>query len=331
MSFPRLTPSTSPTSVIDSDSPDVGHKGESRSQGPDLQKGSTWATATYYPKYMTGYGGHQPHLDDEVDLPKIINAPVVGYTGSYRGKNLGKLGRCEVHRTRLSAWEKDTVSGILGVPSEGDEWEFSHHTNSCGNFSDKKYHESVSNETAFINSSTYGTGSFCPGGSAASFGAALNSQREQTGTDRILLQVQMALESRFRTATVARSALKSAFFAADGSRSGSLPVDVFFEVLRKQAGVALTEDQRALLAWAISRAGKHRTGSDGQSAQQRDAEYALGSARLEGDDDNDAQGGAGALRQAEGDEPQSVVYGRFLNIVVPRREKRLSSSGVAAP
>lgn len=269
---------------------------------------------------MTGYSGHQPKLEEEVELPKIINAPVVGYTGSYRGKNIGKLGRCEVHRTRLTVWEKDTVSGILGVPAPEDDWEFSHYTNSCGNFSEKKFHESPSDKSAQNNhlaASSSGTWGDANTSSGASFGA-MHGVREESEADRILLQVQMALESRYKTATLARSALKSAFFAVDRPRTGSLPVGLFFDVLHRQSGCALSAAQCAHLAETLHMAGRHRRGAD---TEARGPDYALGSARLEDEDGY----GDGADQQLGGEVAAAaeVCYGRFLNIVVPRRTSKV--------
>jgi hypothetical protein len=268
---------------------------------------------------MTGYGGHQPQLEDEVELPKIIVAPVVGYTGTYRGKNVGKLGRCEVHKTRLSAWEKDTVSGILGVPAPADDWEFSHYTNTCSNFSEKKFHETKSN-------SLPGSPSVCPSSSGmygASFGNSDSPQqlrREATETDKILESIQICLETRFKTATVARSALKSAFFAADAQRTGLLHRDAFFETLRRLAGVHLPPSQSDHLCAALHAAGHSHSGK--LSGGLPEGHFAVG-ARLEEEDEQQLQD---SLALSEEEAPQEVNYGRFLNILVPRSSRPAGAS-----
>lgn len=293
---------------------------------------------TSRPKFMTGYGGHQPHLGDELELPKIISTPVVGYTGSYRGKNLGKLGRCEVHRTRVSAWENETVSGILGVPTVHDDWEFSHYTNSCGNFNEKKFHESTSvmrSPSRSPNGAFNALDSGSIGSLAASAELAFSCSspdaqfrdrsRQPSETDKTLLHIQKHLEYRFKTSADARSVLKSAFFGLDRTRRGLISASVFFCVLRRIAGVSLSEEQCADLTIALHYAGQrkdphHITG------------YALGSEKLE--EEEEEGGGGGGVRNggasgngsayghdnanAEHGNVDEVNYGRFLNILVPR-------------
>lgn len=339
MSLPRLVSSTSPTSVVDVETPNLAHSRCGTAGNPSTVDnkcaGEDWAASTYYPKYMTGYGGHQRNLEPEADPPRVISSPLVGYTGNYRGKNIGKLGRCETHRARLSAWERGTVAGILGVPAAEDDWEFSHYTNSCGNFSDKRYHETSHNRVKSaltLPGSPSGfivTNACSMGESGASFGALHPEGRTVPEADRILLQIQVALESRFRTATVARSALKSAFFAVDTSRMGVLAAEVFFDILRRQSGVALSAGQRTLLTEALSRAGRHGCGDPEFQQEQLGPDYVLGSARLEQDDEG---GFGGPHRGGEGDGGSGcVVYGRFLNIIVPRRGAKGSKNSRVPP
>lgn len=144
MNLPPISPQKSYGSSLENEQSMIFKR--SGDQGPEFSasshlKHSENEVQTFQPKYMTGYGGFQPQQDTLSESPKVIQSPVVGYTGNYRGRNIGKLGRCEVHKARLSAWEKDTVSGILGVPHTHNDWEYSHYTNMCGNFNEKKYHE----------------------------------------------------------------------------------------------------------------------------------------------------------------------------------------------
>lgn len=281
---------------------------------------------------MTGYCGFQPHQDQEAQLPKVIAAPVVGYTGCYRGKNLGKLGRCEVHRARLSTWEKDTVSGILGVPAAHDDWEYSHYTNKCENFSDKRFQESSSPalgsatgcSSGFLSSADMGSAS-SSGGFANETGSTSGSlgysqsqshfsrpEHEETETDRILLHIQQGLQSRFKTAAAARSVLKGAFFAQDRYRTGRLQRNDFFDVLGKVAGAALSEHQMLHLAYALHCAGRHSNrGSPGPGSDLHQQ-----SQSLQGSED----------LQSLAAEIEYINYGRFLNIIVPRPKGRNASS-----
>lgn len=233
-----------------------------------------------------------------------------------------------MHKTRLSAWENDTVSGILGVPHTHSEWEYSHYTNGCGNFAEKKYHEgsaaslsgsllsSVGNSLGRP-SSPGGFGGSMSGSMSGSLGgsqgerhfsdglaAATNARnspslvqhqlhREQSETDRILLQIQQGLESKFKTSQLARSGLKAAFFALDRQRCGLLPRMDFFAVLHKIAGVALSEEQCVHLASALAMAGQPHHSHDHDQYQ----DYAS--------TDNEVS-------------IDFVNYGRFLNVLVPR-------------
>jgi hypothetical protein len=214
------------------------------------------------------------------------------------------------------------VSGILGVPAAADDWEFSHYTNTCSNFSEKKFHETKS-------SSLSGSPSVCPSSSGmygASYGSSDSPQqlrREATETDKILESIQVCLETRFKTATVARSALKSAFFAADARRTGLLHRDAFFETLRRMAGVHLLPGQVDHLCAAL-----HAAGHCGKlSGGLPEAQFAVGSARLEEEDEEQLLHGSQALS----DEPQEVNYGRFLNILVPRSARPAGGSGSPSP
>lgn len=318
MNLPPISPAKSPVSFAEVDAPTLFKRGEPihTPDPPHTFKHFDSEVQTVQPKYMTGYCGFQPHQDQEAPLPRVIAAPVVGYTGCYRGKNIGKLGRCEVHRTRLSTWEKDTVSGILGVPAAQDDWEYSHYTNSCENFSDKKFQESSSpalgSSTGYssgflssVGSTPGGTGSASSSGGFANHEAASTSgslaysqsnasrpEHEETETDRILQHIQQCLQGRFKTATAARSALKGAFFALDRFHCGRVQRGEFYEVLNRMAGAALSEGHMMYLTCALSCAGR-------QSPQQ-----------LEGLNQQDSE--------SLGDDLEYVNYGRFLNIIVPR-------------
>lgn len=274
---------------------------------------------------MTGYGGFQPQQDLAEDAPRVIVSPVVGYTGNYRGKNIGKLGRCEVHRTRLSAWEKDTVSGILGVPHTHNDWEYSHYTNGCGNFAEKKYHEgavllsdsfvsSVGSLSLASNSGGASSSDHFPDGLAAATSARnspsllhLQYQREETETDRILQHIQQSLETTFKTSQQARSVLKAAFFGLDKQRIGLLPKKEFFGALHKVAGVTLSEEKCLHLAYALSAADKRMSGSG-------ELDYPHGSSEDQG----------GEL------DAEYVNYGRFLNVLVPRAASSSPGLGSAS-
>jgi len=334
MNLPPISPVKTQGSALEGDhSPSIFKRGDA-AMDSSSPKYLDQDAGTVQPKYMTGYGGFQPQQDLAEDIPRVIVSPVVGYTGNYRGKNIGKLGRCEVHRTRLSAWEKDTVSGILGVPHTHNDWEYSHYTNGCGNFAEKKYHEgavalsdsfvsSVGSLSLASNSGGGASGDQFPDGLAAATSARnspsllhLHYQREETETDRILLLVQQGLETKFKTSHQARSALKAAFFGLDRQRSGLLPKREFFLALHKVAGMALPEEKCTHLAYALSAAGRRLSGS--------------GELYTHSNDD-----------QADESDAEYVNYGRFLNILVPRAaggdspgfgsaRRRLSVSATAA-
>lgn len=311
MNLPPISPSKTQGSMLENE-PSIIFKRSEVGFAPDTSSPSKYfdQELTTQPKYMTGYGGFQPQQDAVEEAPRVIVAPVVGYTGNYRGKNLGKLGRCEVHRTRLSAWEKDTVSGILGVPTTHNDWEYSHYTNGCSNFVEKKYHEGspaalsdcfVSSVGSLSLASSSGAAEHFSDGLAAATSARnspsllhLQYQREETETDRILQHIQQDLETKFKTSQLARSSLKAAFFGLDKHRSGLLPRREFFAVLHKVAGVNLSEDKCVHLSCSLSIAGR------------RSGEFHSGS------------GEADYADQADELDAESVNYGRFLNILVPR-------------
>lgn len=334
MNLPPISPPKH-GSALENEQPTLFKR--SGDQAPDMSTSSASRycdneVQTFQPKYMTGYGGFQPQQDALEEAPRVIVSPVVGYTGNYRGRNIGKLGRCEVHKTRLSAWENDTVSGILGVPHTHSEWEYSHYTNGCGNFAEKKYHEgsaaslsgsllsSVGNSLGRP-SSPGGFGGSMSGSMSGSLGgsqgerhfsdglaAATNARnspslmqhqlhREQSETDRILLQIQQGLESKFKTSQLARSGLKAAFFALDRQRCGLLSRMDFFAVLRKIAGVALSEEQCVHLASALAMAGQPHHSHDHDHDHDQYQDYTS--------TDNEVS-------------IDFVNYGRFLNVLVPR-------------
>lgn len=325
MSFPRISPSKSPTSVAESES--VGlFKHSALNLSSDalspMSKTFDYETSSGQPRYMTGYGGFQPHQDEEIQLPKLIVAPVVGYTGCYRGKNIGKLGRSEVHRTRLSAWEKDTVSGILGVPASRGDWEYSHYTNTCANFADKKCHESDTTNGGFDSSidslrSVSGFGSVL--GSVNGVVDNVDSpsswlrQSSRKETDRILLNIQQCLETRFKTAASARSALKGAFFGADTTCCGRLHQTHFFEMLRRLCGVVLTDEQCVHLSVSLDSVGRRRLSSTA-------SRFSMEGASLMNDGDTYLHGESSPVLQNPQIEGEFVNYGRFLNILVPRNQ-----------
>lgn len=327
MNLPSISPTKSPVSFTDNDASPALFKRVDAIQTPDPSPTLKYFNSevqTVQPKYMTGYGGFQPHQDEETQLPRVISAPVVGYTGCYRGKNLGKLGRCEVHRARLSTWEKDTVSGILGVPAAHDDWEYSHYTNKCGNFADKKFQESSSPtpcissgvSSGFLSSVASSSGGFAndTGSTSGSlvysqqlYPHTLRSEHEETGTDRILLHILQGLETRFKTAAVARSTLKGAFFSLDRFHTGRLLCRDFFDVLSKVAGSTLSEEQEMHLAYVLSCVDRYRHGSQQQYEQD-------GSSNFD------------ELQELQPPQQQKdldyVNYGRFLNIIVPRSKDK---------
>ena len=329
MNLPPISPVKNGVSHVETESPVFKRSGINHS--PDtsaFKQHFDQEVLPGQPRFMTGYGGFQPQQDLVEEVPRVIVAPVVGYTGNYRGKNIGKLGRCEVHKTRLSAWDKDTVSGILGVPNTHNDWEYSHYTNGCENFCEKKYHETspefhgsfVSSMGSLSLASTSGdhgnnldtSQHTFPDGLATAHNARNSPSlllhqhvREETETDRILMCIQQHLESSFKTSIAARSGLKTAFFALDRCRSGTLPRKDFFAALHKVAGVVLSEERCLHLACALSAAGRHheqgRVGFEGEGegdwAEERGGGLDGGSLELDVD---------------------RVNYGRFLNILVPR-------------
>mmetsp|Transcript_32158 Transcript_32158/g.54225 ORF Transcript_32158/g.54225 Transcript_32158/m.54225 type:complete len:321 (+) Transcript_32158:31-993(+) len=257
------------------------------------------------PKFMTGYTGYQKYEDAEVDtvLPKLLK-PVVGYTGYYRGKVGGKLGRPEVHTTNLSVWEKETVSDILGIPPVEDAWEFAHYTSTCRNFSrpitaDRSEDFEIdhgSNSSSYISKMN---NSHDPQLQALQeqpeISHSSNSQPlpSDAAVDAVFGFVQQCFEARFKTAVTARATLKSAFFDMDPFRNGYIESEKFFSVLYKMGGVVLSEEEIRTLSAVLF----HDPVSLADSAV-----------------------GSGTCTT------QKLNYGRFLNIIVPRSSGGSNSS-----
>jgi hypothetical protein len=313
MSLPAISPSKSPVSQAEDERLfKQQERGKSPSPTP-FSRGFDSEVHTQQPKYMTGYGGFQPTPEEEeTTLPKLIVAPVVGYSGYYRGKMIGKLGRCEVHKSRLSSWEKDTVSSILGVPTGRDDWEFSHYTNTCTNFADKRFHEypqsplgssCLSPSSVDGNSGTGGDFEASSSGRSMSpsmFNSQFQSMRLHdqqingvvTELDKVFQKIQCCLETQFKTVGQARSTLKALFFSVDRNKTNSIPIAAFFELLHKAAGVSLTPPEYACVAHALSSSVEAEFEEDG-------SEYVV----------------------------RSINYGRFLNILVPRPGRPSHGSG----
>lgn len=69
-----------------------------------------------HPDYLTGYTGKLRSMRDTdvQDVSQIV--PSLGYTGYYKGKIDGKLGRINIHRTEISSPEAKFGYGSSGSP-----------------------------------------------------------------------------------------------------------------------------------------------------------------------------------------------------------------------
>ena len=316
MNLPVISPNKSPVGGGEEDTTAIFKRSEvvTTPDPPIVSRLFESDISTMQPKYMTGYGGFQPAREIPDVLPKLISAPVVGYTGYYRGKNLGKLGRAATHRTRLSAWEQDTVSDILGIPTAHNEWEFSHYTNTCTNFSEKKFHESVCTSVQSRSGDTAADegGSLFAGASTSTMGSPSGHfsgtqqqqymlDREDSALDRVLQHIQQCLETKFKHCAEARSALKAAFFSFDPKKKGRMEPQDFFDVLYRLAGVVLPGDECALLRAALNTEAAPTGASTLDLSHPQYSQYQYA--------------------------PCLINYGRFLNIVVPRVNNQRGKSG----
>lgn len=199
------------------------------------------------PPFILGYTGRRfktdPFEKDAINDRFLEKRPISGYTGCYRGKVSGKLGRIDVHEEHLAAWDKKTVCDILGsLRPDFNDWDFVHKSSlTCNNFIDPA-----------VNPSTY----------ADDFGTAHNvignghaptvTGREGAELMNLLRYVRYCLEVRFNTSLLARSTLKAAFFNSDKDTVGTVNDEQFFEILRKTANIELQLSEQYMICNALS-------------------------------------------------------------------------------
>jgi hypothetical protein len=63
--------------------------------------------------FVTGYTGASFKAEPKVEVPKVL-VPIIGYSGDFKGKVSGKLGRVERHCIPLSCFDKETTYDIIG-------------------------------------------------------------------------------------------------------------------------------------------------------------------------------------------------------------------------
>jgi hypothetical protein len=64
------------------------------------------------PLPRNGSEGETKVAPDSVNNTRLY--PITGYTGAYRGKVVGNLGRADVHAAPLSSFDSQTVTDIVG-------------------------------------------------------------------------------------------------------------------------------------------------------------------------------------------------------------------------
>lgn len=63
--------------------------------------------------HTLGYTGASVKAEPKVETPKT-KIPIIGYSGDFKGKVNGKLGRPERHTLPLSYFDKETTYDVIG-------------------------------------------------------------------------------------------------------------------------------------------------------------------------------------------------------------------------
>lgn len=89
------------------------HKGSSIGKWEEKNEGNPFFTITETdPLPRKGMEGETKIAPDSVNNTRLY--PITGYTGSYRGKVVGNLGRADRHAAPLSSFDGQTVTDIIG-------------------------------------------------------------------------------------------------------------------------------------------------------------------------------------------------------------------------
>lgn len=228
------------------------------------------------PKFISGYTGGRFKSSKPIVTREILNkdkVPVIGYTGSYRGKIDGKLGKSEVHKTNLSEWEKGVVSDCIDndfeqeinkdkIPVVGytgsylgkidgklgrsevhrtnlSEWDKETVSDILGinRIQDSwDYIHKSSTCSNFIDQDLSVTGSS-------------NSNKYNTAITpiKVFRYLRYCFEVKYKTPSLARSYLKAKFIKQDPTHTGYISAEIFFDILYQTAKIELPIEEKLVI------------------------------------------------------------------------------------